>query len=688
MTTAANSNKTTVDNVSSLTITTSTLSAAHVQSSYQASITASGGKQPYVWSIASGSLPPGLFLTSSTGTISGKPSQSGTFNFSAQVQDSSSPLATVTRSLAVTVSTTTPQLQITTGSLPAGQVGTAYQATFAATGGTQPYTWSATSGSLPSGLTLNSSTGVLSGSPTQQGTFGFTIRAADSTGQSATAPMSVAITSSTPPPPSALAITTSFLPSGQVSQPYSTTLSAAGGKTPYTWGMTSTSGPLPAGLTLSATTGTISGTPTTSSSYSFTIQVSDNSSTQQVATRTYTLSTAGVTLDQYGGRQDIKCATVTPYFHLEKINNQWFFCDALGNALVSMSVGAVLTNGNPTNDCNGINTYPIYIAKYGDTNVNWGWQTLKRMISWGFNSVGQDSGGNTLPWQTSNKGVWPGGKQPIPIPYITEIRPGSEAAINTFGFLTEPIKDEISGSNNNWTGWRGGALFDVFDPKLSTEFQNDLLRADPSITQVTSNSPYLLGVFTDDSDWFTGAGAGPDFAGGKTTNNPAFTTLLTSPVRTFAESPSYSASKSFLYQDTKVYSKALATNPTTPCSISSPCSLRDYLWQKYNGNIGNLNAAWGSNYTTFDSAGTQVTGEAIGTGNGSTTTFTHTLAHTAVSPFSVLISVGGKAQIGDCPWFHKGCIATTANTGSLGSPTANFVAQSTSSINYSTGSVT
>ncbi|MGH9729970.1 MAG: hypothetical protein ACRD4V_15450, partial [Candidatus Acidiferrales bacterium] len=41
-----------------------------------------------------------------------------------------------------------------------------------------------------------------------------------------------------------------------------------------------------------------------------------------------------------------------------------------------------------------------------------------------------------------------------------------------------------------------------------------------------------------------------------------------------------------------------------------------------------------------------------------------------------------------CPWFHKGCIATTANTGSLGSPTANFVAQSTSSINYSTGSVT
>src|SRR5579859_2498835 len=172
LTTAANSN--TPGNVSSLTITTSTLSPAVVQSTYQASMTASGGKQPYTWSIAAGSLPPGLHLTSSTGTISGMPSQSGTFNFSAQVQDSSSPLKTVTGPVAVTVSSTTSPLQITTSSLPAGKVGTTYQATLTASGGTQPYIWSAPSGSLPPGLTLNSSTGVLSGSPTQQGTFSFT----------------------------------------------------------------------------------------------------------------------------------------------------------------------------------------------------------------------------------------------------------------------------------------------------------------------------------------------------------------------------------------------------------------------------------------------------------------------------------------------------------------------------------
>ena len=96
---------------------------------------------------------------------------------------------------------------------------------------------------------------------------------------------------------------------------------------------------------------------------------------------------------------------------------------------------------------------------------------------------------------------------------------------------------------------------------------------------------------------------------------------------------------------------------------------------------------------TFDSTGTQVTGESVGTGNGTTATFTYTLAHTPVSPFSVLFSVGGTAEIGDCPWFTntggtKYCMTTTANLGTLGSPIVNVISQSTSTINYSTGAVT
>src|SRR5687767_10395558 len=71
-------------------------------------------------------------------------------------------------------------LQITTGTLPDGQVGTAYAVTFNAIGGVTPYTWTQPIGTLPPGLTLNQSSGVLSGTPNTTGTFNFVIQVADS----------------------------------------------------------------------------------------------------------------------------------------------------------------------------------------------------------------------------------------------------------------------------------------------------------------------------------------------------------------------------------------------------------------------------------------------------------------------------------------------------------------------------
>ena len=383
-------------------------------------------------------------------------------------------------------------------------------------------------------------------------------------------------------------------------------------------------------------------------------------------------------LDQYGGSTRLPCTNKTGHFILTKLGNRWWFCTPAGNAFISMSVGGVGTTGKMITDCENVKTYPIYIRKYGDASFSWGSQTLKRMTTWGFNSVGQDSVAF----------VHPGGKQPIALPYLSEPKPAESASINQSGFLTEPIKDEISGANNNYNAWRGGALFDVFDPKLNTWWQMALAdTSNPGMQRIRSNDPYMLGVFTDDSDYFWGAGAGPDFPTGHTNANIAWMTLITSPVQTYIQSTPF-GNKTFLYQTTQVYSKSLATNPTTPCSIASPCSLRDYLWQKYGGNIANLNKAWGANYTTFDSAGRQTTNETIGSGDGTTLIFTHTLAHTSVSPYSVLISIKGTAQMGDCPWFHRACGTTTANTGTLGSPTANLITQATSTINYSTGAIT
>ena len=385
--------------------------------------------------------------------------------------------------------------------------------------------------------------------------------------------------------------------------------------------------------------------------------------------------------DKYGGRVDVPCPNKTGHFILKKINDRWWFCTPAGHGLIAMSVGGVVPNGNPTLDCQRRNTYPIYLAKYGDTTYNWGWQTLKRMTGWGFNSIGQDSGGNVMPFQQCSNCMWPGGKQPLPLPYFGEPKPAEYASVNLEKYLPEPIKDEISGTNANYSAWRGGALFDAFDPKLNTEWRDEL--AASTAERLKSNYPYLLGIFTDDSDYFTGAGNGPDFVAHDTGANLGYITLITSPVQTLIQSTPFQG-KSFLYKQTEVYSKAQAINPTTPCSIQEPCSLRDYLWQKYNGNISNLNSAWGSNYTTFDSTGTSVT-QNIGTGNGSTQTFTATLGHAPISPLSVLMSVGGTPEIGDCPWFHYRCSASR-HQGRLLSPTSTYVTEST--IDYATGTIT
>lgn len=83
-------------------------------------------------------------------------------------------------------------LAITTGSLPAGVVGTAYSQTFAGTGGLSPYTWTSTGGTLPPGLTLSSG-GVLSGTPTTAGTFAFVVTMTDANGQPVSGSFSVAV---------------------------------------------------------------------------------------------------------------------------------------------------------------------------------------------------------------------------------------------------------------------------------------------------------------------------------------------------------------------------------------------------------------------------------------------------------------------------------------------------------------
>jgi hypothetical protein len=167
----------------------------------------------------------------------------------------------------VTISQTGVPPSITTTSLPAWTAGVAYSQTLAAAGGATPYTWSVSSGSLPHNLSLNASTGVISGTPDTAATSSFTVTVTGTDTLSSSAPLSIAINP-------ALSVTTATLPAGALSTAYSQTLAASGGTGARTWSITS--GALPGGLHLNSSTGVISGTPTAAGAFNFTVLATDN----------------------------------------------------------------------------------------------------------------------------------------------------------------------------------------------------------------------------------------------------------------------------------------------------------------------------------------------------------------------------------------------------------------------------
>ncbi len=245
-------------------------------------VSATGGTAPYTFT-ATG-LPAGLSI-SAGGSITGTPTAAGSFTAVITATDSTNPThLTATLNLPITIAP--PQLAITTTSLPGGTVGAAYNATVAATGGTTPYTFTATG--LPAGLSI-SAAGVISGTPTAPGTVTAAITVTDSTNpthMTATANLSIAIAPQNP------SITTTSLPNGTVGSPYNATITGTGGTTPYTFTATG----LPAGLSISAG-GVISGTPTVAGPFSIVVTLTDSTNpTHLTATANLSATIAPQTL--------------------------------------------------------------------------------------------------------------------------------------------------------------------------------------------------------------------------------------------------------------------------------------------------------------------------------------------------------------------------------------------------------
>jgi Putative Ig domain len=250
-------------------LTASPLPAGTTQSSYNITLAPAGGTPPYTWNLAPGSpaLPNGLTLDSTTGSILGNPTATGTTSTQFRLQDSTG--QSVQKSLPITITLAPGPLRILTPSLPPGTLNQPYVGTaLSVTGGRSPYTWNIASGALPTGLSLDAS-GVISGTPVG-GTSQATFRVQDSSNPqgAATKPLSISITQPTPP-----RITTTSLAPGTVNAAYSQTVQAAGGTGTRQWAVVG--GEFPPGLNLNASNGNISGTPTDPRTFDFTLRVTD-----------------------------------------------------------------------------------------------------------------------------------------------------------------------------------------------------------------------------------------------------------------------------------------------------------------------------------------------------------------------------------------------------------------------------
>ena len=257
------------------------------------------GDTPLTWAVESGSLPDGLTLDTSTGKISGTPTYSGTSKFILSVSNSA---GTASKDFTLYVAPVPPIFNL--DELPSAEFGTAYSQELNVTG-TKPIGFSIVSGALPDGLSMSSSTGAITGTPTKGGDFEFTIEANNRVSSvRKTYTITVEVEEETVPQ-----ILTSYFDAAVLKAAYDDALLEATGSGDITWSVSS--GKLPTGLKISGDI--ITGTPTAKGTFTFTLKAtnsygSDTKEFSILVTEVPVISTTKLTNGTVGKTYSVKLA--------------------------------------------------------------------------------------------------------------------------------------------------------------------------------------------------------------------------------------------------------------------------------------------------------------------------------------------------------------------------------------------
>lgn len=269
-----------------------------------------------------------------------------------------------------------------------------------------------------------------------------------------------------------------------------------------------------------------------------------------------------IALDQYGGYL-VKSGRSTGFFRVERINERWYFVDPVGNPFWMRSV----YNIDP------YSYEGTARGKYGSI-PRWAVQTVRRLRSWGFNTIGEYSGNALFP-----VGVY-GGRDgnTEKMPFIGFLAPGMSALRNARGLAKSPTLDIMAGiPQQTYNDWRS-PLVDFYAPQFEEYVKNYVKETVASFTESVSRTPWLVGWTIDDADKWYGLAGGAMSGCPTQYPHPGWMVAVTN----YDQGGGHSSGS---HGDLKVYSKY---------------ALRDFLAKKY-GTISALNAAWKSNYTTFDS---------------------------------------------------------------------------------------
>jgi len=267
-------------NCPTLTLLPANLPNAPIGQVYNQTLTTTGSNSTFTYTITSGNLPTGISINGTS--LQGTPTVANTYIFTLTSTDTFN----CSVSKIDTIVVACPTISLSPSTLPPGNVGFLYNQTISVTGSTNIFTFSS-AGTLPPNVLLNTTTGQLTGTPTTAGTYTFTITATDGYGCTTSTQYTVIISPCTP-----LVLSPGTLPDGTVNTNYNQTITQTGGTGTITW---SSSGSLPPGVILNTNTGLLSGPPTVTGTYTFTIVATDQTGCS--GTMQYTI--------------DVNCPTIT-----------------------------------------------------------------------------------------------------------------------------------------------------------------------------------------------------------------------------------------------------------------------------------------------------------------------------------------------------------------------------------------